>query len=63
MKKRLLKKPIEKILLLINSIIFVIIGTGIESLVNKENVLALIILLVVFILNHLLLIKYTKIFK
>ena len=63
MKKRHLKKWFEKILLLINSIIFVLIGTGIESFLNSsKNILILIILLLIFIFNHMLLYKYTKIF-
>lgn len=63
MKKRHLKKWFEKMLLLINSIIFVLIGTGIESFLNSsKNILILIILLLIFICNHILLYKYTKIF-
>ena len=64
MKKKVFKKPIEKALIFINSIIFVLIGAGIESFLNSsKNIMILILLFIIFLLNHYLLVEYTNIFR
>lgn len=64
MKKRRLKKPIEKILIFINCVAFVFIGSAIESaLDNATNFIIYLIILLLFIINTMILFKYTDIFK
>lgn len=63
MKKKTLKEPIEKALLIINTVIFLIVACGIEDLLTKERMIYLFILLIVFSYNNIILYKHTSFFE
>ena len=62
-KKRYLKSWLDKTLLYINTIIFTFIAISIDSIGNNTYNKILIILMIIFIVNALVLNKYSKILK
>lgn len=62
-KKRYLKSWLDKTLLYINTIIFTFIAVSIDSIGNSTYNKVLIISMIIFIVNALILNKYSKILK
>lgn len=62
-KKRYLKSWLDKTLLYINTIIFTFVAVSIDSIGNSVYNKVLIILMIIFIVNALVLNKYSKILK
>lgn len=62
-KKRYLKSWLDKTLLYTNTIIFVFIAVSIDSIGNSIYNKVLIISMIIFIVNALILNKYSKILK
>lgn len=62
-KKRYLKSWLDKTLLYINTIIFTFIIVSIDSIGNSTYNKVLIISMIIFIVNALILNKYSKILK
>ena len=62
-KKTYLKSWLDKTLLYINTIIFTFIAISIDSISNSTYNKILIILMIIFIVNALVLNKYSKILK
>lgn len=62
-KKRYLKSWLDKTLLYINTIIFTFIVVSIDSIGNNTYNKILIISMIIFIVNALILNKYSKILK
>lgn len=62
-KKIYLKSWLDKTLLYINTIIFTFIAISIDSVGNSAYDKLLIILMIIFIVNALVLNKYSKILK
>lgn len=62
-KKRYLKSWLDKTLLYINTIIFTFIAVSIDSIGNNTYNKVLIISMIIFIVNALILNKYSKILK
>lgn len=62
-KKRYLKSWLDKTLLYINTIIFTFIVVSIDSIGNSTYNKVLIISMIIFIVNALILNKYSKILK
>ena len=62
-KKIYLKSWLDKTLLYINTIIFTFVAISIDSIGNSTYNKILIILMIIFIVNALVLNKYSKILK
>lgn len=62
-KKRYLKSWLDKTLLYINTIIFTFIAVSIDSIGNSTYNKVLIISMIIFIVNALILNKYSKILR
>lgn len=61
MKKRYLKRWVEYLLITIQCLLFMLLGSETEDL--KLFIISKIIFMILFLINHLILLKYSRIYE